>query len=627
MSNQEDRNKRPQQTMMRGPRHQFSMQKEKPKNFKQTMKRLLKYLASSRALFVGMILVATVYTLSNLYSNVLIKNVISSLGTFNVDTMTFTTNPDASLFQTSLILLVMVYIIYVSFQYLSTLFGAFLSTKMVRLMRNDLFHNMVRLPVSYIDKHPHGDLMSRMTNDIDNISQAVTSSLTSLISGILTITGSLAIMIWYSPLLTLVSIVVLLLTLLLTTLISKYVRPLYKKQQAVLGSLNTQTEEMVTGNKTVMAYNHQHVAMEEFNQRSNELTKVGIKAQIIGSSMGPMMNFVGNIGYFLVSILGSLFILKGIGNTLMGEPLTIAIVIMFLSTTKQFTRPINEIAQLYASLLTAFAGAERVFEVLDEETELLEAVPVLLKEQVKGEIDFQHISFGYNQKQKVLKDFNLDIRSGHKIALVGATGSGKTTIVNLLLRFYDIDEGDILIDGHSIFSIPKQDLRSMISIVLQDPVLFGDSILNNVKYANETATEEEINRALTLANCNTFIEQLPNGLNTILTEDAHNISEGQRQLITIARAILADPKILILDEATSSVDTRTEKHIQDAMIELMKNRTSIIIAHRLSTIRDANLIVVLEQGEVAEMGNHQELIAQKGIYYSLYQTQFKGLEI
>ncbi len=403
-------------------------------------------------------------------------------------------------------------------------------------------------------------------------------------------------------------------------------RPLFSKQQIELGKINSQTEEMVTGIKTVTAYNKQKSAINEFNKYSDEFTRVGIKAQILGGSMGPVMNFIGNFGYFLVCISGSIFILNGIGNGLMGQTLTISVVIMFLSTNKQFTRPINEIAQLYSSLLTALAGAERVFGILDEKSEDFSSELTFDASKVDGVIDFEHIDFSYLKGRPVLKDFHVDIRKGHKIALVGATGSGKTTIVNLLLRFYDIDAGRILIDGVDIAKISKKELRKTISIVLQDPVLFGDSIENNIRYAKEDATDEEIDEALDLANCLRFVNKLPEGKKTVLAESASNISQGQRQLLTIARAVLADPKILILDEATSSVDTRTEKKIQDAMVKLMDGRTSIIIAHRLSTIQDANLIVVLDKGHVVEMGNHEELLKYKGVYNRLYQTQFKGLD-
>ena len=627
MSNQHRTQQPPQRPPMMGGRHGRMMGfKEKPKAAKQTLLRVLKYLASFKTLFIALVIIVIVNTVATLSTNVMVKNVVAALGEYNQDLGIFTVLPDKEKFLTAIFLLLGLNVLHCVLQYFSSLIGAYLSVKMVRRLRNELFAKMVKLPISYIDTHPHGDLMSRMTNDVDNVSNAVSQSIVSLVSGVLTLTGCLGIMIWYSPLLTLVSLMVLILTLGLSKFMSKYMRPMFGKQQAILGKLNTRTEEMVTGCKTVIAYNHQQQAIESFNNESEELTKVGIKAQIIGGSMGPVMNFIGNFGYFLVCLFGALFILKGVGNTLLGEPLEVAIVVMFLTTTKQFTRPINEIAHLYSSILSALAGAERVFGILDENTEDFSGEEEFNVDKIKGDIDFNHIEFSYIPGKKVLKDFNVDIYSGHKIALVGATGSGKTTIVNLLLRFYDINAGKITIDGIDISKISKKELRKAISIVLQDPVLFGDTIENNIRYGREDATDEEIDAALEFANCTEFVNHLPEGKKTVLTEGATNISQGQRQLLTIARAVIANPKILILDEATSSVDTRTEKHIQDAMTKLMADRTSIIIAHRISTIQDADLIVVLDGGVVVEMGNHNELVELDGVYNRLYQTQFKGLE-
>ena len=609
-----------------GPRG-FARPKEKPQNAKATLKRLIKYISSSKVLLITLLFVVVFFTLANVFTNVAIKNVVATLGIYNSETKLFTIDPDIDEFYKWTLILCILHVLYCVLQYFSSLLGAYLSVKTVRKLRNDLFKKIVKLPIAYVDTHRHGDIMSRMTNDVDNIANAVSQSITSLISGILTLLGCLAIMIYYSPLLTLVSMVVLVLTLIVTGFMSKHMGPLFAKQQGILGNLNSQTEEMVSGYKTVIAYNYQDEANKKFSQASKEYTKVGMRAQFIGGSMGPVMNFIGNVGYFLVCLMGAIFIYYGMGKTLLGAALDASIVIMFLSTTKQFTRPITEIAQLYSSLLTALAGAERVFAVLDEQEEDFSKKEDFDLETIKGDIDFRHIAFGYTPDKQVLKDFNVDVYSGHKIALVGATGSGKTTIVNLLLRFYDIDSGEIYIDDHNIFNISKKDLRSAISIVLQDPVLFSDTIENNVRYGRSDATDEEVDQALEFANCTSFVSKLENGKKTMLTEGATNISQGQRQLLTIARAILANPKILILDEATSSVDTRTEKHIQDAMVNLMKNRTSLIIAHRLSTIQDADLIVVIDGGVVIEMGNHDELIAHQGKYYSLYMTQFAGKEI
>ena len=618
--------KGPGQNPMRRGGPMIGRPKEKPKNLKESFKRLMYYISFNKKLFYTTLLVVFVSTLISLYCNVLVKDVVSSLGTLD-ENLFFEILPDRDLFMKSVILLLVLYVVHALFQYLSSIMGALLSIKTIRAMRNDLFKKIVYLPISYIDSHPHGDIMSRMSNDVDNVANAISSTISSLISGVLTIFGCLCIMIYYSPLLTLVACIVLSLTLLLSTFMSKVARPMFVKQQVILGNLNAQTEEMVTGYKTVVTYNRQHQAIIDFNKQSDMLAKEGMKASIISGSMGPTMNFIGNIGYFLVCIVGSFFITKKIGGPIYDfSGLDVATVIVFLTLTKQFSRPINQIAQLYTSFISALAGAERVFAILDVKSEDFSAKEEFIVENVKGDIDFEHIEFSYIPGKKVLRDFSVDIRSGHKVALVGATGSGKTTITNLLLRFYDIDSGSIKIDGIDIANISKKDLRDSISIVLQDPLLFKDTIENNVRYSKIDATDEEIDQALQFANCHTFVDKLPLGKKTLLTEGATNISLGQRQLLTIARAVLANPKILILDEATSSVDTRTEKNIQDAMVRLMSDRTSIIIAHRISTIEDADLIVVLDNGRVVEMGNHQELIALDGHYNKLYQTQFKGLD-
>ena len=610
----------------RGPGSRFGGLKEKPKDLKATIKQLLNYISFSKGLLIALIFVVILTTACTLSTNVFIEKIIASLGEYDVDNNIWDKTPNPQNFLLFVVLLASVYILYCVFSYISSILSAYLVTGMTRKMRNDLFARIVKFPIKYTDTHPHGDIMSRMTNDIDNISMAVSSSITSLVSGILTIIGCLCIMLVYSPLLTAVAMITLVLSISFTALMSKFMRPLFVKQSRILGMLNAQTEEMVTGCKTVIAYNHQSIAEEEFNDYSNELCHTAIKAQIWGGSMGPIMNFVGNFGYFLICIFGALFVTKGIGNGLFGEALSVSVVISFLTLNKQFTRPINEIAHLYSSILTAMAGAERVFTMMNEEVEDFTGTIEFDSTKTTGYIDFRHVGFSYIPGKPVLKDFNIDMYSGHKIALVGATGSGKTTIVNLLLRFYDIDSGQILIDGKDIKDMSKKDLRDCISIVLQDAVLFGDTVENNVKYGKTDATQEEFEEALKMANCYKFVQRLPQKEKTILSEGATNISQGQRQLLTIARAILANPKILILDEATSSVDTRTEKKIQDALLKLMENRTSIIIAHRLSTIQDADLILVLDQGVIVEMGNHEELLQKQGVYNRLYQTQFAGLD-
>lgn len=626
-------NERPAGPGPRGPGGRFTRAQEKPKNLKKSVSRLMGYLADSKPLLIGLILFVVVSTLFSLWANILVKDVIASLGSYDVEQAKFTIEPDYDAFVRSLGLLAMSYLLYSVLQYFSSRLSAVLAINTVRKMRRDLFGRLVYLPIGYTDSHSHGDLMSRMTNDVQNVQQAISQSLNALISGVLMVFGCLVIMIWYSPLLTLISFLLLGLTLLVSKFMSRHMRPLFTKQQSILGVLNTHTEENVTGYKTVKAYNREERAIADFDEASEAYTKTAIRAQILGGAMGPVMNFVGNVGYFLVCIIGSVALLyltkipffRTISGSLNGEPLTVAVVIMFLSTTKQFTRPLNEIAQVYSSLISALAGAERVFGVLDEQPEDFGKQEDFRVENVRGELDFEHVDFAYEAGKPVLRDFSMHAEPGHKIALVGATGSGKTTIVNLLLRFYDPSSGTIRIDGQDICRLSKKELRGAIAIVLQDPVLFADTIENNIRYGREDATDEQIDAALRFANCESFLRRLKDGKKTELTEGATNLSQGQRQLLTIARAVIAEPKILILDEATSSVDTRTEKKIQDAMVKLMANRTSIIIAHRLSTIQDADQIVVLDAGQVVETGTHEQLLAHGGVYRRLYDTQFKGI--
>ena len=608
------------------PRNDRLAKKSKPKNAKGTLLRLLKYVSQYKFLLISIIVVVIISTIASLLTNIYLKDVVASLGTYNPDSVDnkWVLAPDWNTFVFSLVMLIVSYVLYILFYFLSSYIGTIFANKIVKKLHSDLFDKIVYLPIKYTDTHKHGDIMSRITNDVDNISNALSSSIVSLISSLITIIGCLFIMLWYSPLLTAVSLISLILSIVVTVFMSKAMGPLFHKQQVVLGELNTETEETVSSFVTVKAYNHQEEAEKAFNKKSDELKMAGLKANIIGGSMGPVMNFIGNLTYFLVCIFGSIFIIYNIGRTILGQPLTIAIVVMFLTTSKQFNRPISEVAQLYSSIISALAGAERIFKILDADKEDFTKKEDFDINSFQGNIEFKGVNFSYVEGQQVLNDFNLSIKPGEKIALVGATGSGKTTIVNLLLRFYDIDSGEITIDGKNINDLSKKDLRSVISIVLQDPMLFADTIANNVKYGKEDATDEQIDYALDFANCR-FVKKLADGKNTQLVEGASNISQGQRQLLTIARAVLADPKILILDEATSSVDTRTEKKIQDAMVKLMQNRTSIIIAHRLSTIQDADKIVVMDHGHVVEIGNHKSLLELNGVYASLYNTQFKGL--
>lgn len=598
----------PPRPLGKGPRGPV-INVEKPKDILGTLKRILSYMGKNKYIFFVLLGVMLAITILNLAA--------PSIQQKAIDTIKFSNGIDYKNLVKYLIILGIVYVLSSVVTYFQSWFSAKLSQSTVKIMRTDLFKKIVSLPIKYIDTHNHGDLMSRMTNDVENISNCISQSIGSLFSGVLTIIGSLVIMIYYSPVLTLISVSTIILTILFSSVMTKFMRKYFMRQQILLGDLNGHIEEMVTGYKTVVSYSKEKDAIDKFNAMSDNLRKTGVKAQICGGAMGPLMNIVSNIGFVLIAGFGGYFALKGY--------ITIGTIQAFILYSKQFSRPINEIANQYAQIQTAVAGGERIFAVMDEASEDDYSDSSFVSDDVSGNICFKDVKFSYVADKPVLKGFNLNIKSGQKIAVVGATGSGKTTVVNLLTRFYEIDSGEIRIDGVNIKDIPKYKLRETIGIVLQDTVLFSDTIRSNIAYAKPQAELSEIENAAQTANADRFINRLPDGYDTVLSESGSNLSQGQRQLLAIARAVLADPKILILDEATSSVDTRTEMHIQSAMVALMKNRTSLIIAHRLSTIIDADKIVVIDDGRVVEQGSHEELLAQKGCYYNLYQNQFAGI--
>lgn len=604
-------NKRPAEMPMirpggrRGP-GQGMQPVEKAKDGKGTLKRLLHFFSKERKMVAMLLVVVVIMVICSVYAPKLQSNAIDVIAGHTFEKV-----------KNILFVMAGVYLLYALCSLIQSLLSAHLSQHIVKRMREELFDKIVNLPVKYLDTHPHGDIMSRMTNDVENISNTISQSLSSLVSGILTIAGTVAMMVYLCWQLALLSCVTVILTVIVTKVLSGYMRHFFVKRQILLGTLNSTTEENITGYKTVVAYNRQDDVIREFNDTSDALTKTGIMAEILGGSMGPLMNVINNIGFVIIAAFGGYFAIHGI--------VSVGMISAFIVYARQFGRPINEIANLYGQIQTAIAGVERVFSIMDEKEEEKQGKTSMPKG--KGVVNFEHVDFSYVPEKQVLYDFNLEVRAGHKVALVGATGSGKTTVVNLLMRFYEISAGKISIDGVDIRDIGMDELRKNIAIVLQDTVLFSDTIRNNIKYANLDAEEEKMKQAAATANCGRMIERMEQGYDTILSEGGQNLSQGQRQLLSIARAVLADPKILILDEATSSVDTRTEKHIQDAMVNLMKDRTSLIIAHRLSTIQDADFIVVLDGGRIVETGNHEELIEKKGRYYELYMTQFAGREI
>ncbi|MGN0351727.1 MAG: ABC transporter ATP-binding protein [Roseburia sp.] len=576
---------------------------EYAEDIKGTLRRILFYFKKEKQLVISMLGVVLIGTLCGIWAPSLQSNAIDVIAGNKNENLT-----------KLICMMLAAYLIYSVSQLLQGIISGHLSQRIVKQMRKELFGQTMDLPVQYLDVHSHGDIMSRMTNDIENISTTVSTSLPSFFSGVMTIVGTAVIMFCYCPQLAFLSCATVILTVLATKFLSKRVRKYSRKRQQLLGELNGTVEEMINGYRTVVAYNHQDISVEQFCTTADSLTKAGIRTDIFSGVMGPVMNCIGNIGFVIIAVFGGYFATKGI--------ISVGVISAFIVYAKQFSRPINEIAQIYGQLQTAIAGAERVFAVLDEEKE--EQSGEFLPEEDNASVDFEHVWFSYKEGNPVLKDFSLKVPSGKKVALVGATGSGKTTVVNLLMRFYDVDSGTIRINGHDIFKTSRESLRKDIAIVLQDTVLFSDTVKSNLTYGNAKATEEQLHNAVKMSRCQEFIQMLPDGYDEILTGGGANISQGQRQLLAIARAFVADPKILILDEATSNVDTRTEKAIQDAMHQVMENRTSIIIAHRLSTIRDADIIIVMDQGSIVESGTHKELIQQKGKYYELYMTQYAG---
>ncbi|MGV7118646.1 ABC transporter ATP-binding protein [Paenibacillus kyungheensis] len=601
---------RPQAGQMGGP-PRMSLPGEKPKDFKGTLRRLLSYLRPYRMQLLVVLIAAVLSTLFSIVAPRIMGMATDEL--FN--SVTGGTAINFRYIIDLLMVLAGLYLFSSLFAYFQQYFMSGVAQNTVYEMRKDVKSKLSRLPLRYYDQQSHGEVLSRVTNDVDNISNTLQQSLTQLITSIVTLVGVIVMMLTISPLLTLITILTIPLSLLVTIVVAKRSQKHFAGQQASLGDLNGHVEEMYTGHRVVKAFGREKQSLAQFDELNEKLYESGWKAQYISGTIMPLMSFISNIGYVLICVVGGIMVTRG----------TVGIggVQAFIQYARQFSQPITQLANISNIIQSTIASAERVFEIMDEQEEEDQAITTIAR-PVRGDVTFEHVAFGYKKDELLIDDMNIHVRAGQTVAIVGPTGAGKTTLINLLMRFYELNNGQITIDGQNIRELSRAELHSLFGMVLQDTWLFGGSIRDNIAYGREDATEEEIIRASEAARADHFIRTLPDGYDTVLNEEASNISQGQKQLLTIARAILADPAILILDEATSSVDTRTEVLIQQAMNTLMEGRTNFVIAHRLSTIREADLILVMNHGKVIETGTHIELLAQEGFYADLYNSQFTG---
>lgn len=601
---------RPQAGQMGGP-PRMSLPGEKPKDFKGTLRRLLSYLRPYRMQLLVVLIAAVLSTLFSIVAPRIMGMATDEL--FN--SVTGGTAINFRYIIDLLMILAGLYLFSSLFAYFQQYFMSGVAQNTVYEMRKDVKSKLSRLPLRYYDQQSHGEVLSRVTNDVDNISNTLQQSLTQLITSIVTLVGVIVMMLTISPLLTLITILTIPLSLLVTIVVAKRSQKHFAGQQASLGDLNGHVEEMYTGHRVVKAFGREKQSLAQFDELNEKLYESGWKAQYISGTIMPLMSFISNIGYVLICVVGGIMVTRG----------TVGIggVQAFIQYARQFSQPITQLANISNIIQSTIASAERVFEIMDEQEEEDQAITTIAR-PVRGDVTFEHVAFGYKKDELLIDDMNIHVRAGQTVAIVGPTGAGKTTLINLLMRFYELNNGQITIDGQNIRELSRAELHSLFGMVLQDTWLFGGSIRDNIAYGREDATEEEIIRASEAACADHFIRTLPDGYDTVLNEEASNISQGQKQLLTIARAILADPAILILDEATSSVDTRTEVLIQQAMNTLMEGRTNFVIAHRLSTIREADLILVMNHGKVIETGTHIELLAQEGFYADLYNSQFAG---
>src|SRR5579863_9613496 len=599
---------------------------EKPKNFKATALRLARYFLPQKFLLIAVLITAILGTVFNIVGPKILGLATTRLFEGVKAKILFLRAPhpptavapgiDFGYIGTVLLILLGLYIISALFMYMQQFIMAGVAQRTMYQMRKEVDEKLSRLPLKYFDSRTHGEIMSRAVNDMDNLSTTLQQSITQVISSFVTLIGVIVLMLTISPLLSLIVLLTFPLSMFVTMGIAKRSQNYFRRQQRALGELNGHVEEMYVGHKIVKAFGRETQSVAEFIERNERLYEASWRAQFVSGIIMPLMRFIGNLGYVFVAVVGGIMVTRG--------AIAIGDVQAFIQYAQQFTQPITQLANFANVIQSTMASAERIFELLDEEEEIPEATTANALAAPRGAVEFQHVKFGYKEDVVLMEDMNIDVQPGQMIAIVGPTGAGKTTLVNLLMRFYEVNGGRILVDGVDITEIRRGELRRTFGMVLQDAWLFNGTIRENIAYGREDATEQEIIRAARAANADHFIRTLPGGYNTVLNEEASNISSGQKQLLTIARAFLADPEILILDEATSSVDTRTEIQIQKAMSELMKGRTSFVIADRLSTIRDAEMILVMNHGTIIETGTHEELLAKNGFYADLYNSQFTG---
>ena len=604
---------------MGGPMRRGQGEVQKPKDFKKTTKKLINsYLSKYKIAIIVVILFAIGSTIFTIVGPKILGNATTEIFNGIVGKISGGNGIDFGKIGQIALTLIGLYIISAIFSFIQGFTMTGVAQKITYKLRNDIAVKINKLPMKYFDTKTHGEVLSVITNDIDTLGMNLNQSITQIITSICTIIGILVMMFSISWQMTLISLIILPVAAIFVKIIVGRSQKYFQRQQDYLGHVNGQVEEIYAGLNIVKVFNGEKKVTKQFEKANNELYTSAWKSQFLSGLMHPVMNFISNIGYVGVAVAGGYLAIKG--------TITVGNIQSFIQYNKQFTQPINQIAQISSTLQSMIAAAERIFEFLEQPEEIDTAKGNIDTSKLKGNVEFKHVKFGYNPDVTIIKDFNSKVKEGQKIAIVGPTGAGKTTMVKLLMRFYDVTSGEILVDGHNIKDFERGELRKMFGMVLQDTWLFGGTVKENIKYSREDATDDEVIQAAKAAHVHHFIKTLPKGYNSVINEESTNISAGQKQLLTIARVILANPKILILDEATSSIDTRTEIQIQDAMDNLMKGRTSFIIAHRLSTIKNADLILVMNHGDIVEQGTHDELLAKNGFYADLYNSQFEEVE-